>query len=78
MKLVFICVLPCAHVSLWFCSFVFASGFPGFPEEGGVHMSECVCVCVCVCVSTVTEGFMTWSRVYLFIFNIYLFGCIES
>ena len=41
-------------------------------------MSECVCVCVCVCVSTVTEGFMTLSRVYLFIFNIYLFGCVES
>ena len=35
-------------------------------------------VCVCVCVSTVTEGFMTWSRVYLFIFDIYLFGCVES
>ena len=49
LKLVFICVLPCACVSLWFCSFVFASGFPGFSEEGGVHMSECMCVCVCLC-----------------------------
>ena len=68
-KLAFTYELQRASVSLSFSPFVFASGFPGFPEEGCVHVSVCVCVCVRARAHThtVTEGFMAWSRVY-FIF----------
>ena len=43
-KLAFTYELQCASVSLSFSPFVFASGFPGFPEEGCVHVRVCVCV----------------------------------